>query len=57
MVLQLLCKPYIIGIIAVQFVIGIVLMIAMPQDVQGKEISDKRRSCDRNGSAVMFARI
>ena len=22
----------------------------MPQDVQGQKISDKRRSCDRNGS-------
>ena len=47
-VLQL-CKPYIIGIIAA-LVIGNRNYDRMPQDVQGQKISDKRRSCDRNGS-------
>ena len=47
-VLQL-CKPYIIGIIAA-LVIGIINYDSMPQDVQGQKISDKRGSCDRNGS-------
>lgn len=47
-VLQL-CKPYIISIIAA-LVIGIVIMIACRRMSRGKKISDKRRSCDRNGS-------
>ena len=47
-VLQL-CKPYIISIIAA-LVIWNRNYDRVPQDVQGQKISDKKGSCDRNGS-------